>query len=221
MSGVSLATASRCRPSQSIYTLGCSCYVLGMSLRASNPAHQTEIPVGLFFAIFPDPPAAALIARVARHLRRRYRLRGGLHLTERFHSTLYGFRGDEGPAPLLVEKAKVAAANVVVPPFRVAFNRAGSFANKKDDYPFVLMGEDGVVGLLMLYRSLCMELRRVGLRPKASSNFTPHVTLFYDRRRIDEQTIEPIYWTVRKLILVLSLRGRTEYVSLGEWPLRG
>jgi 2'-5' RNA ligase len=51
--------------------------------------------------------------------------------------------------------------------------------------------------------------------------FTPHVTLLYDRRCIDEQPIEPVGWTVREFALVLSLIGKTQHVPLGRWQLRG
>jgi len=50
---------------------------------------------------------------------------------------------------------------------------------------------------------------------------TPHLTLLYDARRVDEQPIDPIRWTVREFVLVHSLLGQTRYIPLGKWPLRG
>jgi RNA 2',3'-cyclic 3'-phosphodiesterase len=50
---------------------------------------------------------------------------------------------------------------------------------------------------------------------------TPHVTLTYHGCRLEEQPIDPICWTIRDFVLVLSLIRRTKYVELGRWQLRG
>jgi RNA 2',3'-cyclic 3'-phosphodiesterase len=182
-----------------------------------NPA----APVRLFFSIFPDASAAARIAQVARDLRCRHRLKGQPLLTARFHSSLYGFDRHASASLPVCAKAREAAARIMAPPFRVSFNCAKSFSGRAGNHPLVLTGDDGVVGLTMLYSSLGMALRAVGFRPSASSAFTPHVTLLYDTHRINEQEIEPIAWTVREFVLVLSLDGRTKHVPLEHWQLRG
>jgi RNA 2',3'-cyclic 3'-phosphodiesterase len=191
-----------------------------MYASSSNHSSQPEVPVSLFFAVFPDPQAGASIADIAQQLRRRYGLGGRPHLTTRFHISLQNLGDyDDLPERVLV-KARHAAASVgMVRPFAVMFDRVASFSGREGHYPLVLRGDDGVVGLTMLHQSLGIAMRRAGL--KARLDFTPHITLLYDDRRIEEQPVEPIFWTVRALVLVLSLSGRTKYVFLGQWPLRG
>jgi 2'-5' RNA ligase len=47
--------------------------------------------------------------------------------------------------------------------------------------------------------------------------FTPHITLFYAERNIEEHPIEPIGWTVNQFVLIHSKQGHT---CLAQWPLR-
>jgi 2'-5' RNA ligase len=176
-------------------------------------------PVKLFFSIFPDPQTAIRIGSLARHLRREYGLKGRPLLTPRLHCTLCDIDDGNAAWRSIVAKAQEAAANAASPPFRVSLNGVMSFASKKDHYPLVLVGDDGVVGLTRLYFSLYAAMRKAGLRPREPSNFNPHVTMLYDRRRIGEQSVEPICWTVNEIVLVLSLIGGTKYHSLGRWQL--
>jgi 2'-5' RNA ligase len=181
----------------------------------------SQAPSRLFFSVFPDRPAADQMAQAARDLRRRFGLRGRPLVTSRFHSSLYCFEDCSEASPNVVAKAGEAAEIVRATPFLVSFNCAKSFSGREGNHPLVLAGEDGVVGLTMLYSSLCVAMRRVGFRPTRYSSFTPHVTLLYDRCCIDEQPIEPICWTVAEIVLVLSLIGKTKHVPVGRWHLRG
>jgi 2'-5' RNA ligase len=45
------------------------------------------------------------------------------------------------------------------------------------------------------------------------------VTLLRDNRRIAEQSIEPISWTAREVVLVHSLLGQTIHRDLVRLPL--
>ena len=97
---------------------------------------------------------------------------------------------------------KERVASVVMPSFRVGFDRAESFKNGA----LVLRGDDRVIGLEILQQRLSDALDG---RPRKARPFTPHVTLLRDGYRVPEQRIEPIEWTVRELVLVHSLIGRT------------
>ena len=66
-------------------------------------------------------------------------------------------------------------------------------------------------------RTLGAALTRCGLRRVANTNFTPHVTLLYDARGVDEYPIEPIFWTVTEFVLIHSVKGH-DY--RGRWPLQ-
>jgi RNA 2',3'-cyclic 3'-phosphodiesterase len=181
---------------------------------------EPQAPVKLFFSIFPDSQAAARIDQLARYLRREHGLKGLSFSPARFHCTLCSVDDRNAVWQSIVARAREAAATIEAAPFRVSFNGVMSFSRKKHKYPLVLVGDEGVVGLLKLYSSLRSAMRKTGLRRETSS-FTPHVTMLYDVRRIGEQTVEPICWTVNEIVLVLSLTGQTKYHRLGRWQLRG
>jgi 2'-5' RNA ligase len=168
----------------------------------------------LFFSIFPDQAAAVRIANTAEHFRRAYGLKGAPHLTDRFHVTVQGLGNYDGLPRSVVAKAIEAGAAVTSRPFEVAFDRVMSFAGSD---ALVLRGGDGVDGIVMFHHDLGVAMRKTGLN--ASSQFTPHITLLYDGRRIEEQFVEPIRWTVRDFVLVHSLRGKTMHIPLERWRL--
>jgi RNA 2',3'-cyclic 3'-phosphodiesterase len=62
-----------------------------------------------------------------------------------------------------------------MPAFRVSFNRVESFTGGA----LVLRGEEGVVGLELLYDNLSAALCRRRMR-----SFVPHVTLLRDKRHL-------------------------------------
>ncbi|MDB5775495.1 MAG: 2-5 ligase [Herbaspirillum sp.] len=172
----------------------------------------------LFFAILPNPDAAAVITRQARLLREEYGMRGRLIASGRLHVTL-SYLGDYlGLPQALVAAAVTAGASVRAAPFELAFDRAGSFPGRPRNRPFVLLnGEDGVA-LAALHRTLAGALEKAGLGP-ANSRYTPHVTLLYDNRLAPVRPIAPIAWTVREFVLIHSLLGRSRHVPLARWPL--
>jgi RNA 2',3'-cyclic 3'-phosphodiesterase len=169
---------------------------------------------GLFFSIFPDQAAAVRIANTAEHFRRAYGLKAAPLLTDRFHVTVHGLGNYDGLPRSVVAKAIAAGAAVTERPFDVAFDRITSFAGNG---ALVLRGRDGVDDLVMFHQTLAIAMWNSGLC--ASLQFTPHITLLYDGRRIEQHFIEPIRWTVRDFVLVHSLRGRTKHIPLERWRL--
>lgn len=173
----------------------------------------------LFFALVPDPDTAARIARLAHRLRREHGLKGRVIATERFHVTLHHLGDHAGLPEDLIATARTAAASVAMPPFEVVFDRVGSFSRKLGNRPLVLRGDDGVVALKTFQQALGLAMTKAGLGRWAESQYTPHVTLLYDDRAVDEQIVETIVWTAREFILMHSLLGRTRHVPLARWPL--
>jgi RNA 2',3'-cyclic 3'-phosphodiesterase len=173
-----------------------------------------EAPVHrLFWAAMPDSPTADSISEVMRRERAKHGLTGKALQTGRLHVTLYHVRDAFEPLPPeLIESQIQRASNVVMPAFRAAFNRAQSFRNGA----FVLAGDDGVIGFDVLHQRLSDEL---DWQPRPARRYTPHMTLLYDRQRIEEQLIEPISWTVREMVLIESLVGQTTYRILARVPL--
>ena len=189
--------------------------------QASLPGIEAAAPPTdrLFFAILPDPAAAASIASLAQRLRGEHGLKGKPLPAERLHVTLH-FLGDHPGLPRdLVARAGEAAATVDMPPFEIRFDRAGSFSRPRH-LPFVLRGSDGVAGLAAFHQMLGATLRKAGLPLGPPASFTPHVTLLYDDRRVAEQPVEPIVWTAREFVLVDSLIGQGVHRPLARWSRR-
>ena len=168
----------------------------------------------LFLAVLPDEETAARIGEKARHLRISHGLTGKGVRPEHFHVTLCHVGDGIGLPADVVGRVKERAASVAMPSFRVCFDRAGSFKNGA----LVLRGDDGTIGLEILQQRLTDAL---DAQPRKARAFTPHVTLLRDSHRVPEQRIEPIEWTVREIVLVHSLLGRTTHRHLARWSLTG
>ena len=176
---------------------------------------------GLFFAIYPDVNAAAKTAQCARRLRGELGLEGGALATERFHVSLHHLGVYDGLPHRIVAEASEVAATVAAPRFKVGFDRAVSFSGRPGNLPFVLLGDDGVVGLAMFQQMLGAAMQNAGLGRRVDRHYTPHMTLLYDARCVTEWAfVEAINWTVCEFALVHSLIGRTRHVPLARWPLR-
>lgn len=174
---------------------------------------------GLFFALFPEAAAATRAVELAQRLRTQHGLNGKVLPADRLHVSLLDLGEYAGLPNNIVATACTAAAGIAAPPFDVSFDRAMSFSGRPKSLPLVVRGGDGVKDLAAFQRALGIAMQTAGLgRAKA---YTPHITLLYGERRVDEQQADPIGWTVREFVLVHSLLGQTRYIPLGRWPLRG
>ena len=167
----------------------------------------------VFLAIIPDAAATARIYRLARALKHAHGFCGRIIEPERLHVSLF-FLGELSEQ--IVQVASEAAAEVRMPPFEVSFDRSASFRGKPGNRPLVLVGDGGLDRLKSFRRTLGAAMARKGLRYLAKKDFTPHVTLLYADRNVEEHPIEPIRWTVNEFVLVYSMRG---HVHLARWPL--
>jgi RNA 2',3'-cyclic 3'-phosphodiesterase len=158
----------------------------------------------LFFAAVPDFDAAAKIYRIAGILKQAHRFAGKLIPCECLHvSLLFLGRGSEQ----LVRSACQAVAGVKLTPFEVSFDRSASFRGRPGNRPFVLIGDDTQDRLISLGHALDAAIAEKGMTSRARRDFTPHVTLLYGDRAVDEYPIAPIRWTVNEFVLIHSLRG--------------
>ncbi len=173
----------------------------------------------LFFAIFPDAATASGIAELANQLREGGRLSGRPLGAERFHITLHHLGDHAGVRRDIVAMAQEAAEAMTTAPFEVTFDRAASFHNGGNN-PYVLQGGEGLDALRAFQGDLGLAMARTGLARLVDKNFTPHVTMLYDRSLVAEEPVAPVRWTVGGFTLIHSLLGRTEHVSLGSWTLR-
>ena len=170
----------------------------------------------LFFALRPDAAAIARIEKLVRDLQGDFGLKGKPLGAERFHVTLL-LVGNFPYFPQEVADASVGAAQAVaaMPPFKLGFDRVGSFSRKARNMPLVLLGEDGLATVRTLHQALVDLMTGHG-----GGHYTPHLTLLYDDRHVAARPIEPITWTAREFVLVRSLIGQSRHEVLARLPLR-
>jgi 2'-5' RNA ligase len=158
----------------------------------------------LFFAAVPDLDAAAEIYRVAGILKEAHRFTRRLVPRECLHvSLLFLGHGSEQ----LLRDAREAVAGVKMTPFEVSFDRTASFRGKPGNYPFVLVGGDALDRLISLGHALDAAVAEKGMARRVRRDFTPHVTLLYGDRAVEEYPVAPIRWTVNEFVLIHSLQG--------------
>jgi 2'-5' RNA ligase len=185
------------------------------------PGFQAAPADRLFFAVFPDRPAAARAGDVAQHLRDQHALRGRPIALSHLHVSLHGVGQYPGIPNGVVARACDAAAMVSADAFPIVFDHACSLVIKQRMLPLVLLAEALPAPLFALRLKLGAAMARQGLQSGPAHSFTPHMTLLYDMRQIATCAIEPVTWTVRELVLVHSRHGETRHIWLGRWPLRG
>lgn len=184
----------------------CSNLVMGQNASTSSGR--------LFFAVLPDANTAVRIQRLAHALKCAHKFDRKIIEPQLLHVSLF-FLGEWSEQ--IVRIACKAAAEVRVQPFQLWFDRSASFRGRPGSRPFVLVGDEGVKRLRSFRRALGIALAEKGLRRLAIRDFTPHVTVLYSDRNVDEHPIEPIGWTVSEFVLIHSMRG---HVHLAHWPLR-
>lgn len=168
----------------------------------------------LFLAVLPDAATSRHIHRMAEILKAVHAFRGRLTSPERLHVTLFSLGGLSG---LTVERACQAIGEIQAEPFEISFDRSTSFRGQRGSRPFVLAGGDGLARLKLFRRSLATAFaQRDGLKHLGRRDFTPHLTLLFDDKVVDEQPFGPIGWTVRDLVLIHSMNGHRH---LAHWPL--
>jgi 2'-5' RNA ligase len=177
----------------------------------------------LFLAFFPDDSVTRQIAQLARELRARLGLGDQQLAAERFHVSLFSLGTYSGVPEIVVRAASQAAAAVAgsIAPFKVKFDRAGSFAGGRDHRPFVLRASGDNSALIKFHCRLGGELGKRGFPYNQNSRFTPHTTLLYSKQNAAEESVNAVSWTVSEFVLVHSLLGKTQYIPLARWTLQG
>jgi RNA 2',3'-cyclic 3'-phosphodiesterase len=146
-------------------------------------------------------------------LKRAHMFDGKIIEPERLHISLFFLGGMPGPAVRIICEA---AAEVRSPPFEVLFDRSVTFRGKPGNRLLVLVGDDGLDRLRSFRRTIGVAMSSKGLRYLAKKEFTPHITLLYAERAVEENPIEPIGRAVNECVLIHSMRGHTH---LARWPL--
>ncbi|WP_304219102.1 2'-5' RNA ligase family protein [Phenylobacterium aquaticum] len=189
----------------------------GPEPRLETPSARAVRPV-LFFAILPDPAAAARMAELGRMLRRRYDLTGPAAAAARLHVSVFGVGGETEAGIAL---ARRMGAAVTARAFEMVLTRAVSFRGGQTR-PLVLCCSDGAAAALTGLRdALGQASDDLGQAIAWRRPFTPHLTLGHDFGAIPDTVLgDPIRWPARELVLVRSDRGLGHHARLASWPFR-
>ena len=174
----------------------------------------------LFLGIFLDHAALASIENVAYRVPREHGVHGKPLLGSRYHVTLHHLGDYPELQPECVDAALSAIDRITTSPFEITLDRVASFRGKPGSHPCVLRCPDPHAGVDALWHESRVHLAAAGFAPWLQRNFTPHLTLLYGDRMLPAPIpVEPITWTVREVVLVHSLLGKTEHRVLGRKTL--
>jgi 2'-5' RNA ligase len=175
----------------------------------------------LFFGLHSQMDSATAIIRTAESLRQLHGLNDRLIGPERLHLSLHTIGRFDGLPGFIIERAYEAGAMVSTSPFPLVFDHVMSFDNRREKRPVVLRPAFDLERLFKLHGVLGEAMKSARTGRHVTSSFTPHVTLLYDSRVMQERPIEPIQMYVQDFVLVHSLVGQRRYIELARWPLRG
>ena len=175
-----------------------------------------DASANLFFALTPPDAVRPAMEKLGGTLQQAHHLRGHIISKDRLHNTLAAVH-DAGSITQNIERAKRIGARIRYPSFPVRFEWTGSFKVGRERYPLVLRGEDGLKPLIEFRQEVCSQMVRAGFA--VTRNYTPHVTLLWADRCVDEYPIAPISWTVQDFVLVLSLVGQSRHIRVARWQL--
>ena len=173
----------------------------------------------LFIGLFPDLETAAHIESLAFRLRANHGLRGRPFAKDRFHVTLLWIGDYAGLPTATVRNVSDAVSAIDARSFEMTFDLAGSFGNSREQKPLVLQTADPAAPVKAFQQELRSAVLKAGVVPRQAKDFSPHLTLLYDKHLLPLEAIEPIRWQARELVLVHSLIGQTRYIPLARWPL--
>ncbi|HYM34434.1 MAG TPA: 2'-5' RNA ligase family protein [Steroidobacteraceae bacterium] len=170
-----------------------------------------------FFAIQPDAEAIEKSREIASRLRVDLRLSGNLFPQWRLHVSLTHLGDYVGVPRNILRRAQDIASTIHMHEFRVRFDRITTLGFPgKPSRPKVLVATEEMPGLNLFMGLLYTSIYNVSVAPV----FTPHMTLLYDERIIDDITVEPVTWIAREFVLIRNVLGTGRpYEILGRWPL--
>jgi RNA 2',3'-cyclic 3'-phosphodiesterase len=174
----------------------------------------------LYFALQPPPEVAEQALRLLQTLRPAERFTAKAMPPARLHVSLNWVGGFGRPPTGIVDKAREVGAAVKLRPFDVSFNRIGTWRSG-DPPPLVLWGDEGVIGVETLYKTLHRAMVGPGMAPRREPPLEPHLTLMRDQAVMPEAFIDPIRWTAREFVLLQSVYGEGRLDVLARFPLSG
>lgn len=165
----------------------------------------------LFFALWPDAHAGALLAGLAREMADLSQ--GKAVPADKIHLTL-AFLGEVPDGR--VREAAAAAAGVRSGAFDLALDTLGWFRGARVGW---IGASQPVPELLALQSSLDTGLKERSFAGEDRA-YAPHVTLARKvHRPVQRRRVEPVRWRALELTLVLSETATGRYCTIGRWKL--
>ena len=174
----------------------------------------------LFFALLPEPAVVPLVSDFGARVCGAHRFRGKPIWPDRLHITLLSAMDVYCGREENIDRAKRAGARVDAAAFDVALDITESFFARTASHPFVLTSGRGIAAAAWLRQLLIVAMIEEGFEVPVSSGFTPHMTLMWADRCVEQYPALPIAWTVREFALVLSYVGQSRHEYLHRWTLR-
>ena len=169
--------------------------------------------ISLFFANKPEFEVRLAIAEMGQRLIAAHGLQGHVMGAGRLHLTLAVAWAEHLSLQEAIWRAQNLAMQIRGAAGLASFDVTGSFRSG-ERFPFVLRG-DGMTELADFRAYLRERMQCAGFA--VASGFTPHMTLIWADRRVEDNPIAPISWPVEDFELVLSADG--DHIQLGRWPL--
>ncbi|MBY3037547.1 2'-5' RNA ligase family protein [Rhizobium laguerreae] len=189
--------------------------------RRGRPGEHHSDGHRLFFALCPPAAVERQAGSIADDYGKTFSLSAKPRLTT-LHVTIIGIDDYEELPEDAVIAARQAGATVEGAPITITFDRILSFRREGRARPLVLCGEGGLKPLTRLHVQLGVGMHNAGLRHNISRDFTPHMTLLYDRKTVPPARLDtPVSWTASEFLLIHSILGKTEYRIIDRWPLLG
>ena len=153
-----------------------------MELRTNPIPPHGRLPargMHFFFALLPDEPARAEMARAGERFRKSHRLIGAPVDPRDLHLTLCDMGKPEWLEQPLENLLMAAAGKVQSTAFPVALDSAMRLSAARDNqFPFVLGADNPTAAAtLALRRAIADAQQQFGLRVAGVSSYLPHVTL--------------------------------------------
>jgi 2'-5' RNA ligase len=160
------------------------------------------------------------IERAAAAIKAGAQVRGRWVKPAKHHMTVQFLGNHAGSPASVIARAGPAAMQVKVAPFEVALDRIETFAGQRQSPCVLRCTPDSDRFVRSLRSALGEALVTAGLANLLEERFTPHVTIGYIDRPLDEPVaIAPVAWQVRQFALVESHIGESRHEILGQWRL--
>jgi 2'-5' RNA ligase len=168
-------------------------------------------PPGVFFGIFPDPPARKALATIARAAARD--TGGNSPRAERIHLTLLYLSGLQQEQ---IDTLLALATGIKTPPFDLCLTSLEWWRKNN----IVCATPEDKAAITTLAQALALQMGRAGFQG-VRGRFAPHVTMVRKALHAPPENMAPVSWTVNRFRLVRSHLnpGDVRYETLAEFPL--